>query len=110
MCIPGFENTDRNSYNGCEGVNSTAGAAGYRFQIAGVGDIPGTYGGYRIGDYEVEYYMAWLYTAGSALPIQMPMNNVIFNTQWSALYAVASWPIANPNPTATANLRPILWY
>jgi len=105
ICLPGFVNTDLFSYNGCESATSpalipyvplasqpTPGATAYRFPIVGYpGTFFGTFGGYLIGDYEVEYYIAWLNTIGSTLPIALPTGLANMNFQVSTF-------------------GPILWY
>jgi hypothetical protein len=122
ICIPGFENFDRNSYNGCESRNTTSAAATaqYRFDFAtpvGTVSIPGLYGGYMIGDYEVEYYMAWLANIVPALslPIKLPQNIALMNYQLSALALCGPFPTSVPcalwpATPASPNLIPILWY
>jgi len=110
MCIDGFTNKDGWSYNGCE--NETLAPADYRFIIPGLPvDIPASFGGYMIGDYHVEYYMAWLNTVARTLPITLPTNVQLFNLQLSPLFVPYQlWP-ADPSVAATlAFLRPILWY
>jgi len=49
MCVDGFDNVDRNAYNGCEEVNGTT-------------LYPYVYGGYWIGDPLVEAYLDFLCT------------------------------------------------
>jgi hypothetical protein len=110
ICIPGFVNTDRFSYNGCESARLAPNH--YRFIFPNpIGDIPAVYGGYMIGDYEVEYYMAWLNTAARALPITLPTNVQLFNYQLSAfLIPAIGWPTITLVPPATPNLMALLWY
>jgi len=80
MCIDGFENVDRNAYNGCEDVNQTGGIYGYYTNVAQQLII---YGGYWIGDPHVEKYLKFL-TDASVDPafnlfITFPYNVDQFN-------------------------------
>jgi len=106
MCIDGFSNDNSLSYDGCEIEKAPPNE--YRFIIPGVPDIPAVYGGYMMGDYHVEYYMAWLNTIGRSLPITLPTNLQLFNYQLSALYLPpVAWPTLAPTD---AGVQPILWY
>jgi len=103
ICIPGFVNTDRFSYNGCEAAIPGGPALGYNATIIASPApvvVPLTFGGYWMGDYEVEFYMAFLRVRGPGLPLTLPINYQYFGTQSSLLYPVV--PPAFPPP--------ILWY
>jgi len=116
VCLPGFANVDTFSYNGCESSTGATlipyispllqnpSATGYRFPIAGLPIVyNGTFGGYLIGDYEVEYYLAWLNTIGKTLPITLPVGIDVMNSQLSVF-----GPIVNGAPVPPYG--PILWY
>jgi len=84
MCITGFRNTDRYAYNGCEDTDS---------QVT----YPFMYGGYKMGDPQVEAYMAFLCLA-SADPaykkfITFPIRVCEFNSRNSLLNSPASPPL-----------------
>jgi hypothetical protein len=94
-CVPGFINTDRSSFNGCEAANTTIG-----------GGYPFTYGGYLIGDYQVEKYLAFLQglQAANNVPITFPKGLDYMPLKISLLYTSA---------TQFSNFlgaQPLIWY
>jgi len=118
ICLPGFVNFDLHSYNGCEravspalipfrdvlpapGGQAVPANTAYRFPIVGLPQpYFGTFGGFLIGDYEVEYYLAWLNTIGVSLPITRPTGVETMNFQISV----------NLNLMPAIVKQPILWY
>jgi len=117
VCIPGFWNEDRYSYNGCEAAYPATGGASapgpfdYTPGPATIPLSPSTgatrtypyiFGGYFIGDYEDETYINFLtglYYAslgGQRSPIKLPINVNLMNYQLSLLYA--------------PSVQAILWY
>jgi hypothetical protein len=107
VCIPGFYNGNGLSYDGCEARHPIV-TQPYRFVFPSVAStIPLRYGGYMIGDYEVEYYMAWLTHIAPALPLTLPYNTGGFNYQLSLLYVdYRDWSTVD----WTTQRDQVLWY
>jgi len=99
MCIDGFVNADRESYNGCEGISSPYYVHPLTF---GTPKGYGGYGGYWIGDPHVEDFLAFFCTASKDLTynsvVTFPDNTCQWNTRTSAL------------STLPAGLAIPLWY
>jgi hypothetical protein len=95
MCIDGFANSDRESWNGCEGVAATA----YKY----------TYGGYWIGDPLVERYLEFLclksVDPAYKVEITFPYNPCDFPNRFTN--ALFTSPTPTPAPYTT--IYP-LWY
>jgi len=117
MCIPGFYNSDRSSYNGCEAAYPTTQARNplsnpFAITIPRPGGSPAPYpyvhGGYLIGDYEVEQYLFFLnviYAQSIAptpvrSPIKLPRNVFLMQHQWSLLEV----------QFGTGFPQPVVWY
>jgi len=103
MCIDGFDNTDRVSANGCEGIKTP-----YYIDSAVTNDL--IFGGYWIGDPHVEAYLDFLCTA-SLLPaysnfITFPANVCDFNSRTNT----GAYARASLGAGATAVLKSPLWY
>jgi hypothetical protein len=111
ICIPGFINDNGFSYDGCETLDPSP-TRPYRFIFPGLpADIPLQYGGRMIGDYEVEYYMAWLNYVAPTLPLTLPYNYGGFNFQLSAfLIDYTAWNVDFTDTTLGPAIQPILWY
>jgi len=79
-CIPGFYNQDRKSFNGCEAAYTDGRA------------YPFLYGGYQIGDYHAEAYIAFL--AQNPTRFTLPIGIQLMNAHAGSYYG----------------LLPVVWY
>jgi len=73
-CIEGFTNRNRKSFDGCEL------AVGLDSLTSSLPDYPYTYGGYMIGDYDVEDFLEFLIDftgTGLTLPRNLEFPNAI---------------------------------